>query len=160
MTRFAVFLAVLVLGLSGCAKKHPADKVTYVPDTDPRMNAAIDKAKSTVNTFITHLKSPKQGETGFAIKTPFIDGEHKEHMWLAPVTFDGTNFQGTINNEPEAVRNVKLGQKVTVSPANLSDWLYLENRKLVGGQTLRVLRDGLSPAEQAEFDKSVPFRIE
>jgi uncharacterized protein YegJ (DUF2314 family) len=160
LTRFTVLVVVLALGISGCSKSHPIDKVTHVADSDPRMNAAIDKAKSTVNTFIVHLKSPKPGETGFAIKTMFTEGAQKEHMWLSPVTFDGKNFQGIINNDPEAVTNVKIGQRVTVSPASISDWMYLDNRKLVGGYTLRVLRDMSSPAERAEFDKSVPFIIE
>jgi Uncharacterized protein conserved in bacteria (DUF2314) len=38
--------------------------------------------------------------------------------------------------------------------------MYLDNRKLVGSYTLRVLRDMSSPAERAEFDKNVPFVIE
>jgi hypothetical protein len=38
--------------------------------------------------------------------------------------------------------------------------MYVENRKLVGGETLRVLRDTATPAERADFDKSVPFSIE
>ena len=38
--------------------------------------------------------------------------------------------------------------------------MYVENRKLVGGYTLRVLRDAVTAAERAEFDKSVPFVVE
>ena len=49
------------------------------------------------------------------------------------------SFQGTVNNEPEKVKTVKMGQKVTVA-AKISDWMYVENRKLVGGYTMRVLR--------------------
>jgi uncharacterized protein YegJ (DUF2314 family) len=76
------------------------------------------------------------------------------------VTYDGTNFQGTIDNEPEMVKNVKNGQRVTVAPAEISDWMYVENRKLVGGETVRALRASLSPAERANFDKSVDFVVE
>ena len=38
--------------------------------------------------------------------------------------------------------------------------MYVDHGKLVGGYTLRVLRDGLSPAERAEFDRSIPFKID
>jgi uncharacterized protein YegJ (DUF2314 family) len=58
-------------------------------------------------------------------------------MWLTPVSFDGTTFHGTVNNEPEKVKTVRMGQKVTVAPSEISDWMYVENRKLVGGYTLR-----------------------
>jgi len=42
----------------------------------------------------------------------------------------------------------------------ISDWLYLEDDLLVGGFTLRVIRDRMSPVERMQFDASVPFRVE
>jgi uncharacterized protein YegJ (DUF2314 family) len=38
--------------------------------------------------------------------------------------------------------------------------MYVENNKLVGGYTIRVLRDGLSASERADFDKEFPFKID
>ena len=81
-------------------------------------------------------------------------------MWLTPVTYDGQNFHGTINNIPELVKSVEIGQAVTVAPSEISDWMYIDNGKLVGGETMRALRNAATPAERAEFDKSVPFVIE
>jgi uncharacterized protein YegJ (DUF2314 family) len=160
MRRSLAVVAISVFAAIGCAKSESRDKVTHVADDDPRMNAAIEKAKSTVSQFIAVLQSPKAGQSAFSIKMPFTDGGEAEHMWLSPVTYDGTNFHGTINNEPATVKTVKLGQQVTVAPSKISDWMYVENKKLVGGYTLRVLRDTLSPAERADFDKGVPFVIE
>jgi len=160
MGRCLVIASALVILTAGCAKKHPVDKVTYVADDDPRMNAAMEKARSTVNSFITNLKSPKAGQSAFSVKMAFTDSGNTEHMWLMPVSYDGTNFHGTVNNEPEKVKSVKMGQKVTVAPSKISDWMYVENRKLVGGYTMRVLPDALTPAERADFDKNVPFVID
>ncbi len=81
-------------------------------------------------------------------------------MWLNDVTYDGKKFHGVVNNDPNLVKNVKIGDKASVEPGKISDWMYIENGKLVGGYSVRVLRDGLSPAEKAEFDRSVPFKIE
>ena len=160
-------VAVMMLALCGCGKKPPTgakdmrpDKVTYVADDDPRMNAAIEKDRATVDTFIAALKAPKASQSAFSIKMAFTEGVNTEHMWLTPVTYDGTNFQGTINNEAAKVKNVKMGQKVSAAPSKISDWMYIDNRKLVGGYTLRVLRDALTPAERTDFDRSVPFVIE
>ncbi|HEX4608861.1 MAG TPA: DUF2314 domain-containing protein [Urbifossiella sp.] len=160
MGRGLGIVVVVASALAGCGKKHPADKVTYVADDDPRMNAAVDKARSTVKTFIVALKSPKAGQTAFSIKLGFTDGGNTEHMWLTPVTYDGDEFAGTVNNAPEKVKSVRMGQKVTVAPDKISDWMYIEGRKLVGGETLRVLRSAMPPAERAGFDKSVPFTID
>jgi len=153
-------LAVAVLALAGCGTKGLEDKVTYVADDDPRMNAAIAKARSTVDVFIAALKSPGSSQSEFSVKMAFTAGGSTEHMWLSPVSFDGTNFLGTIANESERVLTVRMGESVTVAPAEISDWMFVDSGKLVGGETLRVLRDTLSPTERAEFDKSVPFVVE
>lgn len=125
MGRWLGAAALVALALSGCGKEHPADKVTYVADDDPRINAAIEKARSTVKSFTAALKSPKAGQSGFSIKMAFTDGDHIEHIWLTPVSFDGTRFTGTVSNEPEGVRSVKMGQKVSVAPDEISDWMYI-----------------------------------
>jgi uncharacterized protein (TIGR03067 family) len=38
--------------------------------------------------------------------------------------------------------------------------MYLEGRVLVGGYTIRAIRDGLSGAERKTFDKNAPFLFE
>lgn len=158
MVRFALMAIAAATLLAGCGgDQYPADRLTTVADDDPQMNAAMDKARSTVNTFIAALQSPQPGQSGFTVKMPFSDGPHTEHMWLEPVSFDGKQFHGTVSNEPETVKNVKMGQKAVVSASRISDWMYRENGKIVGGYTVRVLRDTLSPSERADFDKKVQF---
>ena len=56
--------------------------------------------------------------------------------------------------------HVKNGDSEEVEPSKISDWMFVDEGKLVGGYTLRVLRDSMSPAERAEFDKSVDFVVE
>jgi uncharacterized protein YegJ (DUF2314 family) len=69
-------------------------------------------------------------------------------------------FHARIDNDPEVVKSVKLGQAVTVRPQDISDWMYVDHGVLVGGYTLRVIRDAMTPAERAELDKSLPFKIQ
>lgn len=160
MWRCGIVVGIVAAAVAGCGMDQPVDRVTDVADDDPQMNAAIETARKSVDTFIAVLKSPKPGQIEFSVKMEFIDGEDSEHMWLTPVSFDGKNFQGTVSNDPRDVRTVKLGQKVSVAPDQISDWMYIDNGKLVGGFTSRVLRDKLTPDERAEFDKSLPFVIQ
>jgi uncharacterized protein YegJ (DUF2314 family) len=134
-----------------------SDRVTSVSDDDPRMNAAMDKARSTVDSFIAALTSPKPGQSEFAVKMAFTDRDKTEVMWIAPVSYDGKMFRGTVSNEPQSVFTVKMGQTVTVEPSGIADWMYSQDGKLVGAYTLRVLRETLSPGERAEFDREVRF---
>jgi uncharacterized protein YegJ (DUF2314 family) len=81
-------------------------------------------------------------------------------LWVTPVRADGSRFVGTVANEPQRVANVKAGQDVTIPSGEIIDWMYVDNGKLVGGYTLRVLRSAMPPKDRREFDKSMPFRIE
>jgi uncharacterized protein YegJ (DUF2314 family) len=75
------------------------------------------------------------------------------------VTFDGKNFHGRIDNKPLEVKNVRFGQRVTVDPKEVSDWMFLKDGKLMGGYTTRVLYARLSPEEKAEFDREAEFEV-
>jgi uncharacterized protein YegJ (DUF2314 family) len=157
MGHLRVLAIAAVISLAGCAKEYPADRVTKVADDDVRMNAAIDKARATVDSFIAALQAPKPGQSNFTIKMAFSDGANTEHIWLEPVSFDGKTFHGTVSDVARTVKIVKMGQPAVASPSEISDWMYLENGKIVGGHTIRVLRDTLTPRERADFDKDVKF---
>src|SRR5947209_7094276 len=144
----------------GYGRRAAADQVIAVPADDARMNAAIAKARATVGTFVTALRAPTASQSSFSIKIPISNGDDREHFWLSDVRYDGTVFSGKIDNEPATVTTVKIGQAISARLAEISDWMYVDHGKLVGGYTLRVLRDGLSPAERAEFDRSIPFKID
>ena len=53
-----------------------------------------------------------------------------------------------------------MGQLVSVNPNEISDWLYIDNGKLVGGYSVRVLYSELSPQDKQEFDRAADFKIE
>ena len=55
--------------------------------------------------------------------------------------------------------DLKLGQLVSVSPAEISDWVYVDNGKLVGGYTIRSHYNEMSSTKKKEFDRSVDFRM-
>jgi uncharacterized protein YegJ (DUF2314 family) len=48
----------------------------------------------------------------------------------------------------------------SVKPSEISDWLYVDNEKLVGGYTVRVHYNELSSQQKQEFDRRADFRIE
>ena len=87
----------------------------------------------------------------------FSDGADTEFMWLAPVRYDGKSFHGSVSNVPRTVKNVREGQPAVVLATEIGDWMYLEDGKVVGGHTLRVLRETLTPRERAQFDQEVKF---
>jgi len=131
-----------------------------VPNEHAAMHEAVTKARKTVRKFIDALEHPVSGETDFEVKKPFVQKGEIEHIWLSDVKFIGGRFQGKVDNVPEKIKGLKLGQVVSVNPDEISDWVYLNNGKLVGGYTIRAHYNELTPGQKKEFDRSADFRLE
>ena len=134
--------------------------VHMVSVDDPEMNSAMEQARASVTTFITSLQNPGQNQTHFSVKAKVVDGDQTEHIWLYDVSYDGNQFLGKIGNNPLNVKNVSLGDEIALLPSEISDWMIVEDEKLVGGYTLRVLRNRLSEVERKKFDENLTFTIE
>jgi uncharacterized protein YegJ (DUF2314 family) len=165
------YLALLCvpLALIACDSKQPPPEAVHregqpdyirSPDKDPEMDKAVQTARETVDTFVAALKAPTANQTSFTVKKPFKDGEQVEHIWLSNASFDGTKFSGRVDNEPVDVKNVKMGETAVVGKGEISDWFYVDNGKLVGGYTIRVLYAKMSPEEKKDFNAHLGFKIE
>jgi uncharacterized protein YegJ (DUF2314 family) len=124
------------------------------------MRRAVKEARKTVKNFINALEHPGPGQQDFEVKKPFIQGSDVEHIWLSDVRFINQHFEGRIDNQPRKITGLKLGQIVSVEPKDISDWLYIDNGKLVGGYTVRVHYSELSPEQKQVFDRQADFKIE
>lgn len=164
----ALALTALLLAALGCGSSGQSGTVVSregEPDLvrsksgDPLLERAMQKAKDTHLEFVAALNDPKPSYTGFGIKKgfPTPDGG-REHMWISDVVWSGSEFRGVVNNEPVDTQAVRLGDEVTVRPDELSDWMYLDGRRLVGGYTVRVLFSQSSPEQQEALkaDMDIP----
>jgi uncharacterized protein YegJ (DUF2314 family) len=124
------------------------------------MRRAVVEARKTVQKFIIALQHPTSGQQDFEIKKPFTHGDEVEHIWLSDVKLVGNNFQGRVDNQPRKIPDLKLGQVVSVNPKEISDWLYIDNGKLVGGYTVRVHYNELTAEQKRDFDRQADFKIE
>lgn len=131
-----------------------------VTDDNGAMAQAVQKARNTTKKFIAALRSPKNNQSRFAIKKPFIEGDKVEHLWINEVSFDGKVFHGKVDNEPVDLKAVHLGDTVTVRPEELSDWMYVQDDRLVGGYTVRCCYRHMSPAEKKQFEQDAGCQIE
>ena len=155
-----------VLAFAGCSnradnatKLHDGD-LFQVADDDAKMNAALAKGKASLPQFVAALKENQPSRRKFAVYARFVENEKVEFLWIEPVAMEGADFRGTVANEPEMLTKVKLGESILVPAADVSDWMYVEDGKLVGGYSSRALRDSLSETERAEFDKSMPYSFD
>ena len=163
-------LTILIasLAFTACQSKRSRNEIVrregqpdYIrfAEKDPEMDKAIQTARESVDTFIAALKAPTANRSNFAVKKSFKDGDQVEDIWLSDASFNGRQFSGRVDNEPADVKNVQIGQTATAAKDEISDWLYIENGKLVGGYSIRVLYSRMSLAEKSDFDAHVSFEL-
>jgi uncharacterized protein YegJ (DUF2314 family) len=152
----SVLLALSTLVCTSAFVAQPAmaqqDKVINVPDDDPEMAAAIAKARSTLPEFWKAREAEAEGEENFSLKVmvPYGSGKH-EHMWLVDIDREDDKLSGTISNQPAYATNVSQGDVHEFTEAEISDWTFMRNGKMVGNETMRPLLKRMSPEEAAPY---------
>ncbi|MBL9149475.1 MAG: DUF2314 domain-containing protein [Phycisphaerae bacterium] len=138
-------------------------KIVNVDAEDKAMNAAIAEAKRTLPTFLRAWERPKPNQESFLLKVEFFGDDDEatpEHIWIADLAYEGDDLVGTVANEPQTP-GLSYLQRVTIEDLEcVTDWMYIENGRLVGGFTTRAIRNRLSPKERAAFEKAVPYRFD
>jgi uncharacterized protein YegJ (DUF2314 family) len=130
------------------AEDPPIVKVT---SADVDMNAAIARARDTLPTFWASYDTPKPSETGHGLKVRFAVGPDRfEHIWMSEVEKlpDGS-FSGRFANQPSDLPDKNEGDQVEFKQADITDWLFIRNGKVVGGESIKLLLKSM-PKEQAD----------
>ena len=141
-------MAIALALAAGCSKESD-DKGINAASDDAEMNAAIAKARETLPQFWQIFEHPDHGESDFGLKVKITDKHGTEHFWTSDIEHRNGKIMGTINNDPEVVKSVKLGDRIEIPEADISDWLYMRDGKMVGNRTLRPLFKSM-PADEVE----------
>ena len=144
-------LAPLANLLSRLAARSKRDKVVYVETADPEMVAAIAKARDTLPQFWRIFEERARDESDFSLKVKITDKRGTEHFWATEIERRDGKTMGTINNTPNIVAKVKLGDRIEIPETDISDWCYMRDGKMVGNETLRPLLTKIPAAEAGKL---------
>jgi uncharacterized protein YegJ (DUF2314 family) len=142
-------LIVTLIALFACSCTKKPETLIESGYDEHEMEAAIARARREVDTFVSELSAPTG--TSHAVKVPVQDDGKTEHFWLIDVTYKDGKFEGTIDNEPGTVRNVKLGDKRSVARQEITDWMFMRGGKMYGNYTMRPLFKAMPEGEAAKY---------
>ncbi|MCW3847218.1 DUF2314 domain-containing protein [Sphingomonas sp. LB-2] len=115
------------------------ERVIYVAESDPAMNAAIAEGRRTLPDFFRHLANPAPGEHGFLIKFDLLpEPGGAEFIWAEVISHSSGVTIARLANIPVDPR-FKLGEKVNVSDADIVDWGYYSGGVMQGNFTTRAM---------------------
>ena len=148
-------LVVAAVLTSAHVQPAPAQRgpIIDVPSDDAEMNAAIAKARATLPKFWSSFRKPGNGEERFTLKVHFrVDrpGDPRdEHIWVDSIEpLASGRLAGRLANDPHDIDG-KFGDRVEFGSEQISDWMFMRNGKIVGGETIRVLLPRM-PKSQAD----------
>jgi uncharacterized protein YegJ (DUF2314 family) len=132
--------------------------VKQFEEDDEDMSTAIAEAKETIGIFFDNLISPKPNQTAFLIKVAFEFEDQIEHIWMADLDITARPIKATVANEP-TIPGLKYMERVSIDPARITDWMFVEDGYLIGGYTTKLIRSRMSPEERMAYDKNAPYKF-
>ncbi|WP_409433533.1 YegJ family protein [Litorimonas sp. RW-G-Af-16] len=152
-TFLALCLIAAPAALTACNPKPKT--MTYV---DPQKDALIearDKARETLPKFWEMLDNPPAGTSNYSVKVAFPTTDNSlEHIWMDKISRTDGRMTAVIANEPYAVADLKIGDRVSFVEDDISDWQYMKDEKLYGHYTTRTMFDTMN-AEQKRQVKAL-----
>lgn len=127
---------------------------------DAELHAAIAQARGSLDAFVTKIAEPHPSRSFVAVKVRFTPpGESPQDIWVDEVTYRQGVLRGAIGDDIPALR-LEAGEMVTIDEEDIVDWMVVEEGKLVGGYTIRLAVQRMSPEEREQFLETLDYVIE
>jgi uncharacterized protein YegJ (DUF2314 family) len=143
-------IGILLTLFTACARRDKG----YVEDSDPEMAAAIARAQATLPQFWQAFDKRERGESNFVLVIRITDKGRIEHFHTTDFERRDGRTMVTISNAPKIVASVKLGDRIEIPAADITDWSYMRDGKYAGMATMRP-RFKHMPADQVDALKRV-----
>ncbi|SFK31481.1 YegJ family protein [Lysobacter sp. cf310] len=154
---------LIVVLLAGCAEATGAktvlerakdDNVTEVATGDPAMEAAFAKARASLDGFLKLEKDPPPQLSAFSVKVGIEQDGYTEFFWLSDLEETASGYSAIIDNQPERVDRVRMGQRYAFARDEIVDWTYRDDQRQASlGNFTGCALLSHEPPEQAEAFK-------
>jgi len=82
-----------------------------------------------------------------------------QDIWVDGITYTGSSFRGNMGDDIPSLK-LSAGEKIVVPAEDIVDWMIVEDGKLVGGYTIRLAYQRMSPEEKERFLETLDYSIE
>lgn len=153
-------IVLLSLLMFACAPRLAAPSTPTTSSGDTGLDSAITQARGSLDEFVTRIAAPHANRTFVAVKVRFAPpGELPQDIWVDEVTHTNGVFRGAMGDDIPSLR-LEAGERVTIKEADIVDWMIVEDGKLIGGYTIRLAVQRMSPEERERFLETLDYTIE
>jgi uncharacterized protein YegJ (DUF2314 family) len=161
MKRVAILaICLFLIACSPAPTQTPIQVLPTQSDSDVEMEAAFQQAQDTLDTFIQKLSTPPSNRTLVAVKVHFAlpDGSTQD-LWVDQISYRDGSFRGTMGDDLPTLK-LSVDDKITIARKDIVDWMVVEDGKLIGGYTIRLAYERMTPAQKARFLETVNYSVE
>jgi uncharacterized protein YegJ (DUF2314 family) len=129
-------------------------------NVDLEMEAAFKQAQGTLDSFIQKLDVLQPDRTLVAVKVRFVlPDSSTQELWVDRITYKDGSFHGTMGDDIPTLK-LSVDNKITINTEDIVDWMIVENGKLIGGYTIRLAFQRMSPEQKERFLETAHYSIE
>jgi uncharacterized protein YegJ (DUF2314 family) len=140
----------------------PAAPQKSTPVSEEELNAAIEEARGSIDTLFRAMLAPKVSYDFLGIKVRFStqDGTYDDN-WVEPVDYYNGRFTIRILDGLAYEKNLNVGRTLEVPLKRVLDWVIIEkDGTLIGGYTIKLAYEHMTPDEKKEFLRVTGFKLE
>ncbi len=153
-----ILLFVGVILVSSCSSALPT---SIPPATDEEFDAAVAEAHNTLETVRKALLSPKPSYTFIGLKIRVFGDSNFEDIWTEPVDYFNGAFTTQMVEGVSLDKGFHPDNLVRVPVEDVIDWMIVEDDgNLIGGYTIRLAYQHMTPEEQEEFIRITGYTVE
>ena len=154
---FLIFLCVIFL--SSCdrfdaSRRNKSSPVIEIDQSDKEIAGIADNARRALPTFFRNLASPPTGANNFYVKytlTAYDGGT--EQVWLGNIRFKDGVYYGSLANTARHMGSKK--KDITFDPDAITDWMYIQNGKIIGGRSIKYLLEKIPETQRSEEQQKI-----
>ncbi len=156
--QFKILILICLFFAVSCA---PATPQKSTPVSEEELNAAIEEARGSIDTLFRAMLAPKASYDFLGLKVRFTTQEGTyDDNWVEPVDFYNGKFTIRMMDGLTYDKNLHPERTLDVPLKRVVDWMIVEkDGTLIGGYTIRLAYEHMSPDEKKEFLRVTKYKL-
>jgi uncharacterized protein YegJ (DUF2314 family) len=162
LLQLKILIILCLFFAASCAPASPtSEAVSTFSDSDPEFEEAVRQAQNTLHIFRQAIISPKSSYALASLKIRFTQEGQSEDMWTEPIYILDDVYTVRMVEGVPLKQGIHPDRLVDVKLQDIVDWMLLEeDGTVIGGYTLRLDYERMTPEEQEKYLELTGYRFE
>jgi len=156
-----ILLCVILLlscdkGSKDASRRNNPSAVIEIGQADKEIERIAENARRSLPIFLRNLARPGPGAGNFCVKYPLTSYDGRtEHIWLGGIRIKDGVCYGSVVNSTRFNDSIKKGDTIIFEMDSITDWMYVQDGKIVGGSSIKYLLEKTPEAQRSEEQRKI-----